>query len=485
VEKDLLSGLLFFVIALVIRSLPELIVPGYPVGFETITIHAPPLMFPTPPNLGWLETFGIRFQFLLSQKPLLDTFRAGPLFYLLSLFMSSFNGINGFLILKIAGPLLFGGLVISFYFFVKRGLKLDSKVAFLATLLMVFQLAALRESSDRYRTELALIFFFAALTVLRREWKLKWPIIGLLGIMTVLSRDYVGGLLFITIVGSALYERKDRIISTAAVLPIFVILLGMFNPVWVNWNYLLNSSPFSTGDYVSMVNDVFFIFVILYLPLLPIAIRGFFKSNILTPMLLFLLLGSFSVVVIPWMAIPGYQRWLTLLVFPLTVYAAFGLRYFFSDKRKLGFLAAILVVFIIIGLCYSTGLFSYTREYPNSWLPRNLTESSIPWNEVSNLTSCLNWLGNNSKGNSALLVEERFYGWSLIYLKPSEGAINVKPYVSSASFSTSFEEAKLEGNSEIFLIGYSNRNAEEFRLIHSEGVISAYVYEPLVVQGVE
>ena len=475
-KTDLYSATLFFAIALFLRSLPELIVPEYPVGYETITYYAPPLLFSKPGYVDLLETFITRSQFLIAQKPLFDTFRAGPLFYGLTLFVSSLSGVNGFVILKIAGPLLYGGLAFSFFIFVRRGLNLESRTAFLATLLMVFQPAALRESWDRYRTVLALVFFFAALTATKREWRMKWPIVAVLGILTVLSRDYIGVLLFVTIMGSAIYECKNRISSTAAMMPIFAILLAMYNPVWLSWNYLSNNSPFVTGDYASMVKDAFFIFVICYLPLLPLVLKGFSKNSTLMTMLVSLVLGSFSVALIPWMAIPGYQRWLMLLVFPLCVYSALGLQCFFSDKKRMLIVTTIVLAFMFVGMSYTTGFFSYTRVLPTSYIPGNLTGSSVSWNQVDDLKSCLSWLGNYTTSNSTLFVEERFYGWSLIYLKPNDGRISIMPYASASSFKASFEEARSRDIRQFYLIWYTNSTVQEFGLLHSEGAISVFKY---------
>jgi len=341
---------------------------------------------------------------------------------------------------------------------------------------MVFQPAALRESWDRYRTVLALVFFFAALTATKREWRMKWPIVAVLGILTALSRDYIGVLLFVTIMGSAIYECKNRISSTAAMMPIFAILLAMYNPVWLSWNYLSNNSPFVTGDYASMVKDAFFIFVICYLPLLPLVLKGFSKNSTLMTMLVSLVLGSFSVALVPWMAIPGYQRWLMLLVFPLCVYSALGLQCFFSDKKRMLIVTAIVLAFMFVGLSYTTGFFSYTRVLPTSWIPGNLTGSSVSWNQVDDLKSCLSWLGNYTTSNSTLLVEERFYGWSLIYLKPNDGRISIMPYASASSFKASFEEARSRDIRQFYLIWYTNSTVQEFGLLHSEGAISVFKY---------
>jgi hypothetical protein len=77
-------------------------------------------------------------------------------------------------------------------------------------------------------------------------------------------------------------------------------------------------------------------------------------------------------------------------------------------------------------------------------------------------------------------VEEKFYGWSLIYVKPTDREISFSPYASNSSFTASLEEAKLRENYTIYLIWYTNARVEEFSLLHSSGAISVYLYAPKV-----
>jgi hypothetical protein len=69
---------------------------------------------------------------------------------------------HSFVILKVAAPVLYGCLAVSFLLFLRRGMEFSGKAAFVGGLLMIFQVAALRESWDRFRTVLAL-FLFATL----------------------------------------------------------------------------------------------------------------------------------------------------------------------------------------------------------------------------------------------------------------------------------------------------------------------------------
>ena len=95
--------------------------------------------------------------------------RSGPLFYVLMWFIIDLFSVDAFVLLKIVGPILYGCLALSFYMFVRRGLNLEVKTAFLVALFLIFQPAALRLSWDRYRTVLALVFLFCLFNCFKKE----------------------------------------------------------------------------------------------------------------------------------------------------------------------------------------------------------------------------------------------------------------------------------------------------------------------------
>jgi hypothetical protein len=140
-----------------------------------------------------------------------STFYSGPVFYVLMWLTANISGAHAFIILKVTAPLLYGGLALSFLFFLRRGLKLEWRMAFVAAVILVFQIAALRESWDRFRDLLGLIFLFVALTSLKSNLRFKkWLVVGVLAVLTVLSRDYIGGFLLVTILGSSILEKGTR-----------------------------------------------------------------------------------------------------------------------------------------------------------------------------------------------------------------------------------------------------------------------------------
>jgi hypothetical protein len=450
-----------FLLAFVLRIVPELIVGEYPVGYETIAYYAPSM-------------FGFRGQGLADVFS--GSLGSGPVFYSLMWVVEQVSGASPFLVLKVSGAVLFGLLGVSFLLFVRRGLGLDWKFGLLAAVLVVFQIAALRESWDRFRTVLALVFLFLALVVLLSRFRYKTVLFGGLGVLTVLSREYVGVVLFAAVIGFVLFEKKDRLKSVLGLTPAVVVFFLVFGRSVGLYSYYANGA-FPAGPvagYAGVVVDVFAIFLVCYVLLLPFVVKGFFRSPVLDGMLIWLLVGSFSAVLLPFFAVPGYQRWLVLLVFPFSVYAVKGFeRLRFTVKGGFWKLCGVLLVFVVAGAGYCSGAFSYVWVFGNSWVPVNMVQSSIEWGQVDDVKSVVGWFGANAAVNSSLLVEERFLGWVQIYLDKGRTDIELVPY--SAGVSPPSVDGR--GLSSVYLIWYAESEVAGFRSIYFVGDIGVFMLE--------
>ncbi|KON32657.1 MAG: hypothetical protein AC479_07020, partial [miscellaneous Crenarchaeota group-6 archaeon AD8-1] len=453
---------LIFFLAFFLRLLPEIIIRTYPVGYETITYYAPAMIqFQDCSAVSFIEFLT---NFLSTNQPFENTFVAGPFFYLLMFSLVEITGDNSFLILKIVAPVLYGVLALSFYFFSLKSLKFSKKTALLATIFMIFQIATLRISWDRFRTVLALVFFFISLILITKKDSLRNRVFlsGTI-LLTVLSRDYIGFLLIIVSLGYCLFEKKDFKKVLVISLPSIIVMILILNPVYLNWNYFSQESIFFISNYLWGVQDSLSIFIISFLLILPLVIKGFSKNSILNSMLIWLLLGSFSLIIFPWFSIPGYQRWLMLLVFPFSIYATLGLKKLnfgkYSSKFKIFYMSLIL----ILGISYSLGTFSYVI-LPNSYIPVNMVQSSIPWNEIDDVKEVLGWFDVNGVTNSTLLCEERFLGWTQIYLKRDTVDVKIKGYIAGGS-----PLPIIEGifSRQIYLIWYIDNNYSGFEKLYS------------------
>lgn len=451
-------------IGLTLRGIPELLVSWYPVGYETITWYAPPMM--TFAGRSVIDVF-------------VEFFRSGPLFYSLMWLVTNVTGAHAFVILKVVGSLLYGGLLVSFFAFLKKGLKFEWKMAFVVSLLLAFQIAALRVAWDRFRTVLGLIFLFAALTALKFDSKYRWWLVSVFAVLTGLSREYVALVLFVTVFCFAILEKKDRAMSLIALGPALAFFALMVYPSLLGFasNYV-PEGQYASRSYSWVVRDAAVIFAVCYFALLPFVVRGLRRDNLILPMASWLLLGSFSVVS-PWFAIPGYQRWLMLLVFPFSVFVVWGFeRFHLLDKRRIWMLAIIFMVFMVIGAGYSTGTFSYVGRMTNSYVAVNLVQSSISWDDVPDVKTVLGWLNENAEYNSTVLAEECFYGWTVIYFERANADVQIIPYAAASPLTPALEVALRKGFSHIYLIWYTEHSFSDFKVVYSWNNIAVYQYAP-------
>jgi len=335
----------------------------------------------------------------------------------------------------------------------------------------------LRIGWDRFRNVMGLIFVFAALAVLRSSSKYKWPLVAGLSVLAVLSREYVALILFVGIWGFVFLERKERLVSFAVLAPAITVFVFMTYSARLWGNYILNGQ-YVFESYLWTVRDVLSIFVACYLLLSPFVLKGFRRDKLLGPFFGLLLFGSFGVVFSPWFAVVGYQRWLMLLVFPFSVFAVLGFaRFRLFDRNHLGKLVAIVLVFMVLGVGYSAGVFSYVGMLPNSYVAVNLTQSSIAWNEVEPVEDVLRWIDENAMSNSSLLVEERFYGWTLIYLRRANIDVGVVPYGAASPPWSALERVLDDGFRWIYLIWHSDSEIESFHEVYSQKGVSVFQYD--------
>jgi len=167
-----------------------------------------------------------------------------------------------------------------------------------------------------------------------------------------------------------------------------------------------------------------------------------------------------------------------LLVFPLSIYAVLGfdrLRWF--DKRQFKKLATVLMVFMVVGVGYSTGVFSYVGRVPNSYVAVSLMRSSIDWDQIDDVRAVLRWLDMNAAFSSSVLAEERFYGWTMLYLERAGHDLTVFPYGALDSPAAALKLARQQTYGKIYLIWFSGQVVGDFSVVHSWHGIAVFACE--------
>jgi len=107
-----------------------------------------------------------------------------------------------------------------------------------------------------------------------------------------------------------------------------------------------------------------------------------------------------------------------------------------------------------------------------------MVQSSVGWDQIDDLKEVLVWFDENAETNSSLLGEERFYGWTLIYLIRANNDIEVIPYGANSLPEATLKKALNDGFNWIYLIGYTNLKFNNFEPIYSQNEISIFQYDP-------
>ena len=419
-------------LACFLRAIPEMASP-YPVGYDA------PL-------------YAYHVEHIL-EEPLPVLLKMPPLFYLLCWALLRASGTDALHLLKFVAPLTYGSLAFSFYAFLRKGLGLRDREALLCVLVCFSQLPTLRLSWDLFRNEFGLALALAFITIVegyRGRW--KWALASLMAFLTALSHQLA---FFLIAVWSACRTLSDlrsgeerpwkmplALVPALALfsyqLAFFLHLLppvgpyevgrtvirlepeGLGNPYGFPRDYFLTAS-FLGYSYARFALAVLKLMAVCYLPILPPVLLGLRRHKVLEPLVAWPLLATLTALLCPH-AYPFYSfsRWLLFLVFPLSVYATWGLGELRARARGLRKMAyAIPLAYLIMGLGYASGAFSYIVDRDvNAFFPRSLVESTIGLRQIDDCLACLDWLNDHAGPNSVLITEQRFYGWALNFLEP-------------------------------------------------------------------
>jgi len=417
----ILFPVLAFAIPLFVRTIPELLMGNYLVGFDTIGYYAPNILM-------WLG-HGVSFGALVSSAPLL---------YLL-LMGITIAGAPLIITLKILGPTLLGLLGYASYFYANKGLSWSPKKSLIVAILSTLYFTALRVSWDMFRSELALIFLFLMLAIFQKNWRSNRNsvLLSLAMALVVFSHQLIGIIMFAIIIATTIsfFIRKKKVelqrIIICSVPSAFLLLLIIYLNYFVfsspvlgySVNYSAGFEVLASASHLDLVINTFGFLVFCYLPLVPLLIFGFkhFKSNIhikawilWTFIILLLVVVSSSAFflggVLPF-------RWILLLTYPLSFIAVEGLftlkwtRFRVSYKIIVGAIIAVLSISFMV--LPNMSAINYLGAYP-SYVPKSMLQNTIQFSDCQDTVNALLWAKNNMSSDGHLLVHEAFYGWALL-----------------------------------------------------------------------
>jgi hypothetical protein len=467
-----------------LRTIPELFSGVYPVGFDTIQGYAPSVL--SLPDNSPMKLFGWAY------SPL-------AIYLLGSIQALTQMDIN--FLLKIMGPIFYGVLSASFYYLLSRGLGWKNKMSFFVALIFLLQPVILRTGWDQFREELALVFFFILLAQTKlnlvNSSKNKPYLILLLSILIVLSHQLIGVLLFTVVIWQIIRSKTKKenldLKMTAAFVPSALIfgwqLYSQFiNPTWsahfmplnlpsgtgnfIFTNYFVSDPLFLSGNYFTVLLYIGSLALFTIVPLIPFAAKGFFRDKALTPMLGWLLIASFSIVIYPQYALAQYWWWILLLPIPLTIYLGnfLGKIKVFDDKKKLRVATFGLIILAVISVAYASSAISIGNYYSSAYSPNGLVESSIPFSDIKNAEEAFQWVNQKVSANSTLIVPEKLQGTAYMIVRSD---IQIRIAQSNLSLDV-LQKARLN-ETNFYAVYYSNEignitNARNLALFGNIGV---------------
>jgi hypothetical protein len=149
------------------------------------------------------------------------------------------------------------------------------------------------------------------------------------------------------------------------------------------------------------------------IPLIPLAVKGYFRDKVFAPMMFWLLAASYSLVFFPWFALSYYWWWILLLPIPLTVYvgqALDRLGVFTQGKHFKALVTGFLLLSVV-----AVGYASSTINLANSYMPSGLVESCVDFNSIPDIKDAFTWVNQNLPSNAIVIVPEKFQGFASMY----------------------------------------------------------------------
>jgi hypothetical protein len=484
---------LAFLVPLVVRIIPEVLMGSFVVGFDTLAYYV-------PNTLVWLRD-GVGFWSFLAVAPFL---------YVLLMGVTSV-GVPIVATLKVLSPLLLGLLGLAVYFYANKTLSWSPKKSFLAVLFATLYFVALRISWDMMRSELALIFLFVALIFVEKDGKpLRNDVLLSLAMLAVVFAHQLVAviMLFIVLVTVVRWSLDKRLVDVRRLVVCSVPAALLFSTI-VYANYVV-SPGFSVlsgfpakesegfmalagfASYPAMVSDTLGFLVFCFLPLLPLVALGFkrFKGNLqLKAWILWVLIALLSAIISPnaFVAALPY-RWILLLTYPLAFFAADGFARLRLDVLKTGVLKVGMGV-VLVTLSLSFLVLPYSLAFPyfsfgSVYTPVSMLHNTMPLSDCQDTVNALHWVGSRLDNGSRLLVHDAFYGWAVLTL--DGGHVLCYGYDNPASYAQRLVDSGSTGR--LYLIWWVNGGgwcgqptvSSVFEEVYASGEIAVYVYHASV-----
>ena len=458
-----------FLIPLTIRAIPEIIAGPYPIGFDTIASYLPTMLDWSSGNFSDLNRlFG------------------GSLVLVLLGFTYTATKVDPVLILKITGPVLYGMLGSSEYFFARSTLKWDRRMSLLLTLIASSYFVSLRVSWDLFRNTLGLVILLSCLGV-KENLGTRLRVFTFSGLVWLATITH---LLVATLLFSILFLEMVRLPRLESRLTFYLI------PGLVQYVFSV-SQVYSQGvQFISIIvpsiqlaaNYLSPIYI--FLPLLPMAWIGRdlrrrrYVFYWLAICVIGFITGTTPISISSDLVNPN--RWTLMMSFPVAILATNGYRKLrnevsFRTHSLTGIRPIWLIILLILGVSYAVMPASYALPYFHWFTPTSMMQSSVPLEDSGHVVDALRWLSANIPPAAILMTHQAIYGWAREYF----GAKNlIVVYGQQTTIADALQYTLAEGYTIIYTVWWTEGAGwygeasvpTGFTLVHSDGRIGVYLY---------
>jgi hypothetical protein len=443
-----------FLVPVFIRSIPEILVGPYPIGWDTIAFYVPNTLDWATGKAGFTEILG-----------------TAPLMYMISVPVYLLSRVNPVWIFKVMGPILYGTMIWALFRFLRTGLKWADKQALGGALLTSLYFVTLRISWDLYRNMLGLTFILLSLPMFgsMKERRTQMLLAGLVAL--AVASDQLTGVIALSLIGSRslvdlMRKRLDDFAQLVKVgVPCFLFFLSVaYAGVTVTGVSLVHQQATVTG-LDGLIPSAGFLGYI-YLPIAPLVLLGLRGTvNVDLRNWTVVLLGLALTALLPssGFVVMSY-RWSLLLDIPLCVFASAGVARILSASRPvvnwaglfrgkiLPMLSVILVVLAALYIAVpAQNAMLYYATFPG-FLPTSMVQDTVPISDMASLRMMLNWVQANMRPGTVLITHQAIYGWARAYLPPDENIVNYR-------YSDPLEGVKMavsDGYSSVLMIWWAN-----------------------------
>ncbi len=406
-----------FLVAFLVRILPEVLAGSYPIGFDPINYYVPAML--ARPSL----------QTIISSSPT-------PLYWIVQ--QALFNGLSPDPVglVKFLGAALEGLLAASIYAYARRVVNLSQKWSLLGALFSATYFIALRISWEEYRLMLGTIFLFVTLIALSQLGLVPRIFSVISSLAASIAHEFAAYVLLTILLWktlSLMFSSENRTRARSffyfVLLDIsiaFAVLLRAFDLQYSSLTHNFGVGALSVAQRQwSSAGLLGGFFLWSFLPLLPLVmLAAKFRSRRLGDIFAWAISTAAIIAGIA-IVFPGALyigvRLIIYLAYPMGLLAITTLSRL--PKVSSSFSIALKGGMIVIFVLAITMSGSYLVTYPENvnpyfsqfnpyllYVPSSMLQNSVAINDMSSLVTAMHWVHERLGADSVLVIHEAFEG---------------------------------------------------------------------------